>query len=352
MRVAVDARRLQDQTLTGVGRWIGNLLPQLARQVEVVLLTDKSRPSPGLESYDEVGLARLAGLPEPVWLQGSAARWLRGFSGVFHGTYNAVPFGYGGPSVVSMYDLSWEHHPEDFSRATRWSMATQARWSARHAGAVVTCSEFSRQSIVETYGVAAERVFVAHPAIDPIFTANGTAEDRAALLARLGVSGPYIAAMGGAKRRGLEVAVAAWQRLGVGRPTLVVLGAEVPPPLPGLVHVGRLSDQDWPLVLSGATAFCYPTRYEGYGMPALEAAASGVPVVCARIGPLPEVLGEAAQWCDEPTVTSIADGLAALLGDAGRLAALRQAGLARVAAAPSWAEGAAQVLAAYEVATA
>ncbi len=73
-------------------------------------------------------------------------------------------------------------------------------------------------------------------------------------------------------------------------------------------------------------------------MPALEAAASGVPVVCARIGPLPEVLGDAAEWCPTPSVDDIAAGLERVVRDAGRRQSLRQAGLARAAAAPTWAD--------------
>ncbi|HWE67144.1 MAG TPA: glycosyltransferase family 1 protein [Acidimicrobiales bacterium] len=359
MRVALDARRLQDRPYTGVGRIIAHLLPHLAREVEIVLLTDGRRESPaGGESsgidfsqFEEVRLSVPGRLPEPFWLQGPVARWLRGFNGIFHGTYNAVPLAYRGTSVVSIYDLTWQHHPEDFGSATRLSFMTQARWSAHHSGAIITCSEYSRQDIVDTYQVAAERVFNVPPAVDPAFSPDRVA-GAPAVLSRVGLRGPYVVAMGGAKRRGLEVAVEAWRRLppGTDRPSLVVLGAEVPPAEPGLVHAGRLSDDDWSAVLAGALAFCYPTRFEGYGMPALEAAASGVPVVCARIGPLPEVLGEAAEWCASPGADDIAVGLARVVADPARREQLRVAGLARAAAAPTWEQSAKVALEAYAMA--
>jgi glycosyltransferase involved in cell wall biosynthesis len=228
------------------------------------------------------------------------------------------------------------------------SYLTQARWSARHAGAVVTISEHARQSIVDTYHVPSERLFVARPAVDPIFSPTSTRE-LPQLMARLGITVPYVVALGGAKRRGLEVAVAAWQQLPSGRdrPLLVVVGPESPPSVPGIVHAGPLDDKDWAALLAGAVAFCYPTRFEGYGMPALEAAASGVPVVCARIGPLPEVLGDAAEWCATPSVSEIASGLSRILGNDERRKALRQAGITRAAAAPSWGESAKVICQAY-----
>jgi alpha-1,3-rhamnosyl/mannosyltransferase len=160
-------------------------------------------------------------------------------------------------------------------------------------------------------------------------------------------------ALGGARRRGLAEAVDAWRRATSGCPRppwLVVVGAEKPPTIDNLAYVGSLDDASWAKVLAGAIAFCYPTRYEGFGMPALEAAASGVPVVCAEVGPLPEVLGDAAEWCASPAAPDIADGLRRVLTDESRREALRSAGLAHAASAPSWKQSAAVIADAYRTA--
>ncbi len=346
MRVAFDARRLQDAPLTGVGRFMVNQLPYLRQSVDLTLLTDARRPSPQIEGLEEVRLT--APGREPFWLQVAAARWLRHFDGVFHGTYNAVPALSRVPSVVSIYDLAWEHHPEDLGRAQRLSFMGQARISARRAAAIVTISEFTRDAIIASYRVPPEKVVVALPTVDPVFS-----PERAAALPRLqqelSLPDRYVVALGGAKRRGAEVSVQAWQRLSADRPPLVVV-AEPDLRAEGVVGTRLLSVEDWATVLAGAEAFCYPTRYEGWGMPALEAATSGTPVVCARVGPLPEVLGDAAEWCDTPSVDDMAAGLARVVGDATRRAELRAAGLARTAAAPGWEPSAAQVLKAYEMA--
>jgi glycosyltransferase involved in cell wall biosynthesis len=349
-RVAIDARRLQDRPLTGVGRWIINLLPHLGAEFEIILLTDARRGSPGLDGFEEVRLGVPSRLPEPFWLQLSVAAWLRHFDGVFHGTYNAIPLSYRGPGVLSLYDLSWEHHPEDFSVAKRMSFMMQARQSARRARAIVTISEFTRTSIVQTYRLDEQRVFLAPPAVDPIFS-PARSGDVAPILERLSVVGPYVVALGGARRRGLSVAVGAWQRLAQkDRPALVVVGPEAPPPQPGIVYAGPLADPEWSAVLAGAQAFCYPTRFEGYGMPAMEAAASGVPVVCARVGPLPEILGDAAEWCATPSVVDVGTALERVTTDSDRRLALRQAGLDRTDVAPTWAESAEEVARAYRMA--
>jgi glycosyltransferase involved in cell wall biosynthesis len=351
MKVAIDARRLQDEPRTGVGRRLANLLPHLAREVDLVLLTDRRRPATGLHEYEVVALPCPPGLPEPFWLQVSVARWLRSFDGIFDGTYNAIPFAPRCPTVVTIHDLAWLHHPEDLPRSKQVSFRAQARWAARRAGSVLTVSDYIRAALVEAYHLPADRVLVSPNAVDAVFSPD-RADDLPALRRRLGIGGPYIVALGGAARRGLEVALEAWHRLPTPRPALVVVGPAPGPVDPGIVQAGRLTDPMWATLLAGAMAFCYPTRYEGFGLPALEAAAAGTPVVCARLGPLPEVLGDAAQWCPSPAVADIAAGLAWVVADEELRDTLRQAGLARAAAAPTWAESAAVVLTAYRRAAA
>jgi glycosyltransferase involved in cell wall biosynthesis len=159
-------------------------------------------------------------------------------------------------------------------------------------------------------------------------------------------------ALGGANRRGLEVAVGAWRAV---RATglaidLVVVGGGALAPEPGLHVLGRCDDATWTAVLAAARALVYPTRYEGFGLPALEAATSGTPVVAARVASLPEVLGDAAAWAEAPTVEAIAARLGDLLRDHAAADHLRQAGLARAAAAPTWDDVAAAHAAVYEAA--
>jgi glycosyltransferase involved in cell wall biosynthesis len=128
---------------------------------------------------------------------------------------------------------------------------------------------------------------------------------------------------------------------------LVVIGTERPPPADGVIYAGPLDDVVWAAVLRGAAAFCYATGYEGFGMPAAEAAASGTPIACARVGSLPELLGDAAAWSENVSAPALGAALARPLGDPALAAKLAAAGVGRAQALPSWAEVAAVTLRAY-----
>lgn len=356
MRVAIDARRLQDDPLQGVGRGISNLLPHLVAEAEVTLLLDRRRQLPEVDGCRMVALSGIGPLPEPVWLNLSVARWLRRNPMLFHGVYNSIPYATSVPSVVTIHDLAWEHHPEDYrSAAQRAVIRAQARSAVRRARMVVTVSQFTRAAILDTYGLEPEKVVVAPNAADPIFSPERAAEGEE-LLRTKGVTGEFVVALGGARRRGLAVAVEAWKLatadLAAPRPPLVVVGPEEPAPTKGVIYLGRLDDRSWPGVLAAATAFCFPTRYEGFGMPALEAAASGTPVVCPRTGPLPEILDGAAQWCESATIADMAEGLNRVLEDPQRQRSLAEKGLGVAASAPTWEDSAGVLLDAYRRATA
>jgi glycosyltransferase involved in cell wall biosynthesis len=280
-----------------------------------------------------------------VWLQGPARRWARAHPALFHGTFNALPRGLRGPGVVTIYDLSFEVHPEDFGRFKRRLFQLEARSAARRAARTITGSRFSADQLVARYRLDAARVEVISPTVDPVFH-----PDRAGDHVAERPNGRYVIAVGGARRRGLEVAVAAWRSVrdrGVAV-DLVVLGAPTLASEPGLHVIDQPDDTAWAALLAGADALVYPTRYEGYGLPALEAAASGTPVVAARVASLPEVLGEAAAWCETPTVVQVASRLLDVLDDTGLSAHLRAAGLAVAAAAPTWDDVAAHHVAVYE----
>lgn len=340
--VALDGRRLQDRPPGGVGRALACVLPHLVERCDVTILTDATRPAPNdVAGARIVPLPRPRGLPEAGWLHWSARRWSERRPHTFHGTFNAIPFRLSHPSVVTIHDLTFELHPEDFDTARRravWQwFRLNARYAAAHASAVVTVSAFSADAIAEHYGIARDRLVVIPNAADPLFDPANAAE-APAVCARLGVRRPYAVAVGGAHRRGAEVAIDAW-RLVRARGVdvdLVVLGRVAAEPQPGLHLTRGLDDPSWAALLAGATALVYPTRYEGFGLPGLEALASGTPVVAAPTSSLPEVLGAAAEWCDHPTPEAMAAGLERVVVDEGRARELRTLGLAHVAAWPSW----------------
>jgi glycosyltransferase involved in cell wall biosynthesis len=157
-----------------------------------------------------------------------------------------------------------------------------------------------------------------------------------------------VGALGGAARRRLPLAIAAWDAAETGVP-LVVVGPREPVPS-GVTHLGTLEDRDWARVLGNAAAFLWPTSYEGFGMPGLEAAAAGTPVVCARVGAVPEVLGDVPVWADGLDLGAFAAALRAAVLDPEISAAARAAGPAHSAARPGWAHTAEVHARAYRVA--
>jgi glycosyltransferase involved in cell wall biosynthesis len=244
--------------------------------------------------------------------------------------------------VVTIHDLTFEHHPEWFRPAARAAFRAQARHAARSARAILTVSQHVRDDIVDTYGVDPQRILVATNAVDPVFRPGG-----ANPAADLGVSSPYVVALGGAPRRNASLAVQAWRCATGGLVPLVVVGAQRGPEPSGVHHTGPLPDPQWAGLLAGAAAFLYPTGYEGFGMPALEAAACGTPVVCAPVGALPEVMGAAPAWADSLDPDALAEALSRVLDDADYAEDRRARGLARAAAAPGWDRCAAVHLEAY-----
>lgn len=350
LAVAVDARRYQDRPLGGVGRMLDGIVDRMAAEVDVVLLIDARRP-PAPSDLRQIALAVPHRAPEVAWLQRSAVAWLRGFDGVFHGTFNALPYRMPVPAVATIHDLSFEVHPEGFGAAKRRLFSAQARHAAKVAGCITVPSTSTKDELLRCYGVAGERIVVTPWGVDQRFD-PARAAGAAALRTRLGLDGRYVVAMGGARRRGLEVAVGAFDRVRASEPglALVVVGPERPPPVDGVVHAGAVTDDEWADLLAGAAAFCYPTRYEGFGVPALEGIASGTPVVCARRGSLPEVLEGAAEWCEDVTEDAVAAGLARVLFDGGRAASLRAAGLERARRHPTWDDAAEATVRAYHAA--
>jgi len=205
----------------------------------------------------------------------------------------------------------------------------------------MTPSQHVADLVASVYHVPESKIYVVPNAVDPIFRAHRSTPD---------YEHPYVVAMGGAARRRLDLAVDAWRlaRARGLRADLVILGPDHGADDEGIRHAGRLDDDAWATLLAGATAFLYPTEYEGYGMPAAEAAATGTPVVAAKNGALPEVLGDAAHWAQDMTPESFAAALLEAVegGEGSRISAMERAD-----SLPTW-EDAAKTLAACYLAAA
>jgi glycosyltransferase involved in cell wall biosynthesis len=229
-------------------------------------------------------------------------------------------------NVVCIYDAASLRRPEWYSRSY---VAYQRRLLpalARRARLVITASEFGRGEVVELLGADPERTKVVSLGVGPEFSPDA---DAAAARAALGLEGRYVLTVGSMIARknfaALEPAADALRREGI---ELVAAGsgrgymrAESSP----VRELGYVSQALLPGLYAGAEAFVLPSLYEGFGLPVLEAMASGVPVVASNRGSLPEVCGSAALLVDPGDADAIAEAVLAAVGDAR----MGEAGLAR-----------------------
>jgi glycosyltransferase involved in cell wall biosynthesis len=265
---------------------------------------------------------------------------------VLHVQYVGPPV-HRGALVVTIHDLAFLAIPQSFPRLQALRLRWQVRANARRAARVITVSEYSRRDLVEAYGISDDRLVVIHHAPDPSFV---PVRDRAvidALRRTLGIAHRYVLCVGRLNpRKNLLGVLRAFERVRpqLAEPTqLVIAGTRdhqadrldqaiaASPCRADVLRVGYVPDETLPALYSGAALFVYPSFFEGFGFPPLEAMACGVPVVCSWVTSLPEVVGEAVLLVDPSSVEDIATGMRRVLTDPALRAALVAKGLRRAA---------------------
>jgi len=340
--VAIDADVL-GRRRTGDETYMANLLRELAPLADGERLAAVTRrpdlvPA-GIEAVElpaRSQVARMAvGLPRTL-------RRLR--PALAHFNY-VVPPAFRGPAVVTVHDLSFERHPGLMSPRDLLLFRTFVPRSARRAERVFAVSERTKRDLVDRYRIAEDKIVVTPNGVDPIFRPDGGAPGRP----------PYALFVGGIQPRKDPVsAIEALGRLN-GNLSLVLVGAEKRGGqdvrrairrlgLDRRVELtGHLEREELAALYRGAACLVFPSRYEGFGLPVLEAMASGTPVVAAAAGAVPEVAGDAAVLVEPGDPAALAAGIERALADRERLVA---AGLER-ARRFSWAETARLTLATY-----
>lgn len=263
---------------------------------------------------------------------------------VAHFNY-VIPPGYRGRSVVTVHDLSFERLPELMPLRDRLLFRTLVPRSVARADRVLAVSEWTKRDLVERYGVAEEKVVVTPNGVDEIFRPNGRAPERPPYALFVGALQPRkdpltalhaLALLDddlglvvvGPEKRGADEVRAAVRRLG--------LDSRVE-------FAGHVELEELAALYRGAACLVFPSRYEGFGLPVLEAMASGTPVVAAATGALPEIAGNAAILVEPADPAALAGGIERALADRERLVA---AGLER-ARAFNWADTARRTLGVY-----
>jgi glycosyltransferase involved in cell wall biosynthesis len=259
---------------------------------------------------------------------------------VFHYSDWMFPRQRAGLRATTVHDLVPLRFPEWTHRRTRRMHAAKYRNMARTCGLVVCNSRFTAREVHELLGVPEERLRVAHPAPEAAFTPEGDT-------ARL--DKPYVLTVATLEpRKNLETLLAAHELLG-GDMALAVVGAAGwgrQPELdrPGVVRLGYVSESELARLYRGAEVFAYPSRFEGFGIPILEAMATGTPCVVSSHRSMDEACGDAAVRADPDSAEALAEGIRAALAQHDDL---RSRGLAH-AAQFSWRAAGEAILRGYE----
>jgi len=345
LRVALDATPLLG-TRTGVGMFTAHLFEQLAHRDDIhpvaFAVTWRGRHvlSAELPAAVEVVDRPLPARPlRAAWGRAAHPRieTLIGAIDVVHGTNFVVPPASKAGTVVTVHDLTSLHFPDICTRDVR-QYPRLLRAAIRRGAFVHAVSRFVAHEVVELLGAPVDRVATVHQGVPEVPAADPGEGHRLAGAIR------YVLALGTAEpRKELPLLVQAFDRVAGDRDgtRLVIAGPEGwgEDPLRDaietarhrsrIVRLGWVPDSARAALLRGATLLAYPSRYEGFGFPPLEAMSVGVPVVATATGSLPEVLGDAARLVPVQDAEALAEAMAGVLDDDGERERLVKAGQAQ-----------------------
>ncbi len=243
---------------------------------------------------------------------------------------HVLPLAHPRATVVTIHDLGYRYFPEAHPQAKRRYLDWSTRWNAWTASHVLADSHATREAIVCEYGVPAAKITVAYPGYDTTLAPVRDPHVLTAVRMRYGIPGDYILALGSIQpRKNLVRLIHAFSGVLTRYPNLILVlagpNAWLSAPILGrvrelglqnrVIFPGYVAEQDKAALISGARVFAFPSLYEGFGFPALEAQACDVPLLASNTSSLPEVVGEGGLLVDPLDESAIAQGLQRLLED-------------------------------------
>jgi glycosyltransferase involved in cell wall biosynthesis len=380
MRIGIDARFLTHPQRGGFKTYTKNLITSLARvdaENQYVLYLDRE-PDQGMEVPDNTnitarvvpGSAPLVGMP---WREqvGLARRATADHLDLLHSPCLTAPLGLTCPSVVTIHDMIW-YSPSSFSegkvdygkrKLMDWYYQFVPKMAIQQAAAVITVSHAAKESILHQLRISSQRIFVTHEAASPIYRRVENLDELAVIRQKYDLDSGFILAIGSTDpRKNIKTLVQAYAQLPAPlqekhhlaivwtHPLLAAaLGAQVEAlDLTGCVQfLQQVCDKDLMLLYNAASLFVFPSLYEGFGLPPLEAMACGVPVVAANNSSIPEIVGDAAMLTEAEDAVAMAELMAKVLTDKTLQQTLIEKGLKR-AVDFSWTGCACETLAVYE----
>lgn len=362
MHVALDAR-LADYSPAGIGQYSLQLARGLATlsSLHRVTLLRAARPRVAPETVSGLPSCRLLTPPHHRFEQQALPiELLRLRPDLLHSTDFIPPFRRYFKSVVTVHDLGFLHFPETLTESSRRYYGRIGR-AVRSANRVIAVSQATRDDLIRLVDADPDKIDVVLEAADPAYQPISSEHELAAARRRLGVDRPYVLFVGSLEprknlprlleafalvRREADVQLALVGRRGwLFQPIferLAALGLE-----PHVRVVEGVPHAELAPIYSAAAVLAFPSLYEGFGLPAVEAMACGCPVVASDRGSLPEVVGQAGLLVPADDSAALAKALLSVLTSRGRRDDLVGRGLER-AAAFSWRRAATETLAVYE----
>lgn len=280
---------------------------------------------------------------------------------------NFLAYEFDGPSVITVHDLSWIRYPHTHPAERVNAMEKYFEPGLRRASLVLTDSEFVKRELIDVFGVEPARIVPVALGLDPIFKPMNAQQTHAVLTTNQLDYGSYFLSVGTMEpRKNIETTVAAYGRLPEAvrkRHPLVVVGLRgwrttsmenllAPLVASGQVRtLGYLERSDLAAVTAGALAMVYPSLYEGFGLPPLEAMGCAVPAITSNVSSLPEVVGDTGLMVDPLDTDALARAMELLASDPMLRAALASKAQTR-AAQFTWSRCASETAAAYRLAAA
>ncbi len=370
MKILLEGSRLaRARNLGGIDSMWRHLTLALAAQLgpedELGLLTGFLRPSrtAALTPYARAG-CRIhhwwfpPQVFETAGRLGAPVELFTGSADLVHASEPYWPLRGGGRLVVTCHDLMYHHFPQYLPPRWAGRLERGTRSLVPRADLWICVSEFTRQDLIRSFGVPPSRTRVVYSGVDPIFLEAGRRAERETSESRE----PYYLFLGSLEKKknlptllrafGLAVARGLATRLCIaGRASWQAAEVrELAAAHPGLGErvdfPGFVPQEEVPALIAGARALILPSRFEGFGLPVIEAMAAGTPVLCSNRGALPEIAGGAARLFDPDGVEDLAELLLEVEEDPGLRERMRRAGQRR-AADFHWERTARETLAAY-----
>ncbi|HEX6387741.1 MAG TPA: glycosyltransferase family 1 protein [Anaerolineae bacterium] len=363
----LDARSATNH-FPGIGRYVSNLAQamgaQLGAEERLLLLQDSSRRSRWQLplATEQVQRLEMAVSPFALRQQWQIPRCLRGQQArLYHSPYYLMPYWTRLPTVLTLYDQIPRRFPHMVSARARLLFQLTTWLALRRADHVITISEATRRDLLAAYRLSPERITAVPLAPDSHFRPQLPAA-MARIRRQYHLPDRYLLYVGINKpHKNLVRLLEAWKLVTedmADPPTLLIAGAwdsRYPEPMTraaelqlaeSIRFLGPIPEKDLPALYTGAAVFVFPSLYEGFGLPVIEAMACGTAVACSNTSSLPEVAGDAALYFDPAIPRAIAGAIGRLLADEGLRNELAQRGMAQ-AAQFSWSKTAEATLRIY-----